>query len=153
MCGRNYCMEKRDKRKQLLKILLGICIFSFIGISVIRLIDFKQKIVEDSIEFHQNACRKAQRIAKQNESDIIDCIKNDDKENKIKKITVQYKKASPGVYDSMSCVDVPCYVNGDKSLNCDVLLKEDDNTVDEFGYEMNSIPNDKLLKYLGYDSF
>lgn len=82
MFGRNYCMEKRDKRKQLLKILFGICIFYFIGISVIKLIDFKQKIVEDSIEFHQNACRKAQRIAKQNESDIIDCIKNDDKENK-----------------------------------------------------------------------
>ena len=82
MFGRNYCMEKRDKRKQLLKILFGICIFYFIGISVIKLIDFKQKIVEDSIEFHQNA----QRIAKQNESDIIDCIKNDDKENKIKRL-------------------------------------------------------------------
>lgn len=146
-------MGKKDKWKQLLKILLGIGIFSFIGMSVIRLIDFKQKIVEDSIEFHQKAHRKAQYIAKQNESDIIDCIRNDDKENKIKKITVQYKKALPGIYDSMFCVDVPCYVNGDKSLNCDVLLKEDDDSVDEFDYEMNSIPNDKLLKYLGYDSF
>ena len=51
--------------------------------SVIRLIDLKQKIVKESIEFHQNACRKAQHIAKQNEDDIIDCIRNDDKENKI----------------------------------------------------------------------
>ena len=73
---------KKDKRKQLLKILFGICIFSFIGMSVIRLIDLKQKIVKDSIEFHQNTCRKAQHIAKQNEDDIIDCIRNDDKENK-----------------------------------------------------------------------
>lgn len=120
---------------------------------VMKLIDFKQKIVEDSIEFHQKACRKAQHIAKQNESDIIDCIKNDDKENKIKRITIQYKKALPGIYDSMSCVDVPCYINDDKSLKCDVLLKEDDYSADAFDYEMDLIPDDKLSNYLGCNSY
>lgn len=145
-------MKKKDKQKQLLKILFRICIFSFIGVLTIRLVDLKKEIVENSIEFHQEACKKAQRIAEQNEDNIINCIKNDDKENKIKKITIQYKKVLPGIYDSMSCIDVPCYINGDRTLKCDVLLKEDDYTVADFGYEMDSILDDKLLNYLGYCS-
>lgn len=140
----------KELKNPLRKFLIVGCCLIFIGM-VIQLNNLKNNIINNSIHFHQSACQKSQQIAKQYTSDIIDCIKEDDPKHKIRKVTIQYKQARPGLYDSMSFVDVPCYVNGNKTLKCDVLLRENDDSADSPNYDTSLILDDKLSSFLEYD--